>query len=481
MGIFDNVNWQQALPGALMGFAGAMDPNSGKMLAESGWNAVANYMKQQQMQQQKDEFQERMKQLDKEMGLREKYLGIAEQKSAQERDELLQKTFINEQLPGILSKWESDPDYNLSKVVGDLNTAAKERGIKLNSDYVTRLANDTQLFKTSEGTVSIRHDEKTGDLHIGQLVKRGKNEIFEEFNWAKGVPAKALDQLASSPGALMAAKRAATAKGHTAVAQLMQDKMDELGTKDIATARVLFQDAKAEHAAWDKQWNIDHPKNPLSGEYVEVEDKLGPPPKDPKSKEYAQWKADRGTLTESLDNEYKATKGKQAKEVKPLRDLLNKSIGLTPKELDAGAGKVAAGVGYDRWVKAKTPEEKAEIEKVYTEYRGLAEQVLGDKETKEKKIAWARAATDAYFTSREGAVNRERRRRPMPGGTPAAIPPAGANIPYAQQMAVWGANPAQPMPGPAINPAPSAVPMDYQEQLRKEAIRKQMFGHMGMF
>ena len=107
------------------------------------------------------------------------------------------------------------------------------------------------------------------------------------------------------------------------------------------------------------------------------------------------------------------------------------------------------------------------------QYRSVLSALKDAPMTREEKIATARAAVKwmgEHGQRRPGPVSRKQ--------VPVASPSVGD---YEQQRRAWEANPSAPMPGPLINPAPMARPLDYEEQLRKERMRQHVFGRMGMF
>jgi len=185
-------------------------------------------MQQQRMQQQKEEFEQRQKQLDKEIGMREKYLKIAEDKAGQERERQLSDDFISSNMSEVLGMVEKGA--GLSQVWTFLQNKNKETGgkVTLNASDFVKEYGQSEFFKTKEGPVVFRLDE-SGKWSLGKFVESGGKKRWTTTTLAEGVDEKVLDQFRQQPDMAMNFAAQLREKGETAgalaVEQIAKDAM----------------------------------------------------------------------------------------------------------------------------------------------------------------------------------------------------------------------------------------------------------------
>lgn len=160
MGIFDNVNWQQAMPTALAAFAGAADPRFSQQIGQSGWQQVQAYMQQQKIQQDQEQFQERMKIWQGEQQQREKQLKILEDRETRANEKQLRDDVLSESLGEFFSIFEKEGDISPSRAWSIANEKAKTKGVKMDAgDFMTQF-NASRILMGDDGPVLFRF---TGD------------------------------------------------------------------------------------------------------------------------------------------------------------------------------------------------------------------------------------------------------------------------------------------------------------------------------
>lgn len=174
MGIFDNVDLQQILPVALSAFAGAADPRSAQALGQSGWDSVRAYMQQQRMDQEKEEFQERLKLYQGEQAQRERELQIREKKFTQENEDKLDEDIMSEAIDPLLGQYEKTGEVpTASQAFAMYKELATKRGRKPNASMFMNYYNNAHTLLGKDGAILIKMNPKGGwdlyDKSTGQL------------------------------------------------------------------------------------------------------------------------------------------------------------------------------------------------------------------------------------------------------------------------------------------------------------------------
>ena len=459
MGLFDNVNWQQVMP-ALMGgmAAGAAygDPASGPALAHGGWNAVQTFMQQQRMQQQKEEFDQRQKQLDKELGMREKYLKIAETRAAKEGDEDLQDQYINSRMPEIFAMLDKDPETPLSAIWNRLNDE-KKGSIKLDFARFGSMAKQFEFTKTKEGPVMTRFNN--GKLELYREVTGGTGgKKIKPVTLAEGLTPDVIEQFKNNPVALKQLAKQARDGGEPAVASYIEGWIPK-PVKDLEKAKFSLDATNKEWGIWwdahKKEFDVD----PYSGDYPGNKYPMEAAPK-PTEKGFAEYK--------KKHDEYNALKEEEKNTVmKAFSDRIRAvSESITREDVDAemptATDPYTPPSGYEN------------------SYKAFMRMALDRKMTGPPAVAWARAATAkaVQIDEAQSKTTETRKRKvsekPVPSGGRTPV-----STPYEQQRQAWQANPNAPMPGPLIPPGPMAAPI--RTPRMDEEVRQQMMRRLGGF
>ena len=453
MGIFDNVNWQQALPGALMGVAGAMDPRSGPMLAESGWNAVKSYMEQQRLQQQQEQFEGRMKQIDKELSMRERYLKQSEAEFADKQDRRNDTDFVFNNLDAFS---DMSGEEGFSEYVNRINARAKEAGRKpISAGTVAEIEKSWKFMPTETGEIGFGLNEN-GDLWAMEQVQgAGGKKTWRSAKVAGRITpqmAKALEDSPEMAKQFATSLRKQDEKKYKGIADAIEFNADrKLKERDATQAskdyaerlKSIENKRKLLDDAWKTQWGYDENMKDIVS------------PHQPGSKEDNEWKAGarkaKEGITRQLMSEYEAIDADMRKN--------------NPK--------------YDREVKKQEGTDTAKFE-----------QRLSDEEKRDyiwglKDMARMGVPQKAAEARVKALIELKRKMGIGMHGTPnksqgGAVAAPAAPVPSArEQREAWRVNPAQPMPTPLIPSGPMARPLDYEEQRRREELRRMMAPQMG--
>jgi hypothetical protein len=434
MGIFDNVNWQQALPGALMGFAGGMDPKSAPMLAQSGWNAVKSYMEQQQMQQQKEQFQERLKLYKEEQSQRERQLQLSEKKFANEQDEKLDEDFIFQNL-GVLS--DISDDAGISEYYNRLNLKAKESGRgPLSSTVFGKVAKQWEFMPTETGEVGFGY-KSDGSLWVMEKVKHKGGAKWQPAKVADRITPEMIKALRENPEMALEFASSLDKSGHGQAGQGVRNQAQRiLAEKEAGIIDKIIPDMQKAMEFKRGMYEKEMQTNPEFG--YDPTTKTYNNPYGEATPEGKAWKTKFETVQKSMHDElmkdYKRMEGLMLKS--PTYRHFVKQYG--GKGLDEIAKKAK------EFEKTLSPEEMEEYTKTLKDLNAAGSSL----ETELPKVI---AAIETKRANREAVAKAETRpgrgqRVVAPGPGPGGQPPAPPLVSNKMQSRGYGSIPAPAVP-----------------------------------